>query len=259
MTDPTLRFSSRVDNYIQYRPHYPAQIIDTLRQDCQLTPASVVADIGSGTGILTELFLRNGSQVFAVEPNREMREAGERLLKDYPLFHSIPGTAEDTLLSDGSVDFVTVGQAFHWFDREKARAEFRRVLKPDGWVVLVWNDRQTDTTPFLRAYEQLLARYGTDYRQVDHKQIDEQALRDFYGTGTGIIMPAIASKTWPNAQAFDYEGLKGRLLSSSYTPQAGQPDFEPMLAALSEVFQRYQRDGRVSFDYTTIMYYGHFG
>jgi SAM-dependent methyltransferase len=251
MADPTQRFSSRVDNYIQYRPHYPSQIVDTLRQDCHLTPASIVADIGSGTGILTELFLCHGNQVFAVEPNPGMRAAAERLLKDYPHFHSIPGKAEDTLLNDSSVDFIAAGQAFHWFERKKTRVEFRRILKPDGWAILVWNDRQTDTTPFLCAYEQLLVRYGIDYRQVDHKQIDEQVLRDFYGTG------GLALKTWPNTQAFDYEGLKGRLLSSSYAPEAGHPSFEPMLAELSEVFRQHQRDGRVSFDYTTLMYYGH--
>jgi len=152
MINPTLRFSSRVENYVKYRPGYPKGIIATLAKDCGLTDTSVVADIGSGTGILSEVFLKNGNQVFGVEPNLKMREAGERLLGSYPDFSSVHGTAEATALPDSSVGFITAGQAFHWFDRERARKEFARILKPDGWVALIWNERLTDTSPFSRAY-----------------------------------------------------------------------------------------------------------
>jgi len=155
-------------------------VVAVLRDACGLTPQSVVADIGAGTGILTELFLRNGNRVFAVEPNPEMREAGERQLKHDPNFLSVAGRAEATTLASGSVDIVAAGQAFHWFDRGPARDEFIRILKPGGWVVLIWNERLTDTTPFLKAYEQLLERYATDYAQVDHKQIDEHVLAAFF-------------------------------------------------------------------------------
>jgi SAM-dependent methyltransferase len=248
--DPTQRFSSRVENYIKYRPRYPQAVIETLTAECQLTPAARIADIGSGTGILTELFLQNGNHVFAVEPNREMREAGERLLQPYPNFQSVDGRAEGTTLAEYSVDFVTAGQAFHWFDLEPTRAEFQRILKPKGWVVLIWNERDTTSTPFLRAYEQLLENYATDYAQVNHKNVDEKMLESFYGTS------AFKLKKFNNQQAFDYEGLKGRLLSSSYTPEVGHPQHALLLAELHKIFQAHQVNGRVAFDYKTLMYYG---
>ena len=162
MINPTLRFTGRVENYVKYRPGYPAGIIETFVKECGLTAGSVVADIGSGTGILSEVFLKNGNRVFGVEPNHEMREAGSRLLGKYAGFMSVDGAAEATTLEDCSVDFVTAGQAFHWFDRQRARKEFVRILKPNGWVTLIWNERLTDTSPFLRAYEDLLRRYGID-------------------------------------------------------------------------------------------------
>src|SRR4051794_38465761 len=171
MSDPTKRFSSRVEDYIKYRPSYPVEILDLLKKSYGLTSLNVVADIGSGTGISTELFLSNGNPVVGVEPNNEMRIAAERLLKAFPNFHSVSGTAEATTLDSSSFDFIVSGQAFHWFNREQARKEFVRILKPEGWVVLIWNDRKTDSTPFLEAYEQLLKTYGTDYEKVNHKQI----------------------------------------------------------------------------------------
>jgi len=250
MTDVTQRFSSRVENYIKYRPGYPNGVIETLRSECGLTSDSIIADIGSGTGILTEMFLRNGNLVYGIEPNREMREAGERLLKGYPRFHSVAAQAEDTRLPDNSVDFIMAGQAFHWFDREKAREEFARTLKPQGWIALIWNERVTTTTPFLITYEQLLKDYSTDYEQVDHRRIDDIVIRDFFGSDDFRL------KQFKNVQVFDYEGVKGRLLSSSYAPEEGHPNYEPMLAELERIFQAYQSDDKVVFEYVTQMYYG---
>src|SRR5688572_27319071 len=162
MLDPTKRFTNRVDNYLKFRPRYPTEIIALLEKDCALTPDSVIADVGSGTGFLSELFLRNGNQVFGVEPNAEMRAAGERLLADYPNFASINATAEATTLPDSSVDFVTAGQAFHWFDREKARVEFQRILKADGWVVIVWNTFPTERSALVKAYRSEERRVGKE-------------------------------------------------------------------------------------------------
>ena len=250
MTDVTQRFSSRVENYIKYRPGYPNEVIATLRSECGLTADSIIADVGSGTGVLTEVFLKNGNEVYGVEPNREMREAGERLLKDYPRFHSNEARAEETTLPDHSVDFITAGQSFHWFDREKTREEFARILKPRGWVVLIWNDRATTTTLFLVAFEKLLKDYSTDYEQIDHKQITDDVIRNFFGSGQ------FGLKRFSNSQIFDYEGVKGRLLSSSYAPEAGHPNHEPMLAELERIFQAHQDAGRVVFEYETQMYYG---
>lgn len=248
--DSTQRFSSRVENYLKYRPHYPPAVIETLMAECQLTPHSHVADVGSGTGILAELFLQNGNPVFGVEPNREMREAGERLLQHHPNFHSLDGQAEATTLADHSVDFITAGQAFHWFDRKLTHAEFQRILKPEGWVMLVWNERDPTDTPFLRAYEQLLYEYAPDYAQVNHKNVDEAALESFYEPG------GFSSKKFNNQRDADYEGVQGRLRSSSYTPEVGHPQYEPMLAELHNIFQTHQTNGRVAFDYLTTMYYG---
>ncbi|HEX8476120.1 MAG TPA: methyltransferase domain-containing protein [Pyrinomonadaceae bacterium] len=250
MTDATRRFSNRVENYIKYRPTYPPDVIDLLARECGLTSDSVVADVGSGTGILSEMFLRNGNRVYGVEPNREMREAGERLLRDYANFKSIDASAEATTLADASVDFIIAGQAFHWFDMQRARREFARISKPRGWVVLVWNDRLMDASPFLVAYERLLLDYGTDYAAVNHRQIDATAIGCFFGAGEFKL------KKFHNRQVFDFESLRGRLLSSSYTPEVGHTNFAPMLDALRTIFDAHQADGVVAFEYETLVYYG---
>lgn len=251
MLDSTKRFSSRVENYIKYRPGYPSAVIDLLATKCGLTTDSVIADIGSGTGILTELFLKHGNPVFGVEPNREMREAAERLLAKYPRFTSINGTAEATTLQANSIEFITAGQAFHWFNREKAYAEFIRILKPCGWVVLIWNDRQVDTHPFLAAYENLLKTYGTDYETVGHKHVETDDVRAFFGDGN------FDRAVFPSSQHFDFDGLRGRLMSSSYAPEPGHPKHQPMLTALREIFDRHQVGAKVAFNYDTTVYYGH--
>lgn len=248
--DPTKRFSSRVGNYVRYRPGYPKEILGLLRAECGLTQESVIADIGSGTGKLTELFLANGNAVFGVEPNREMREAGERLLGGFAKFTSVVATAEETTLPDGCVDFITAGQAFHWFDRKRCRVEFTRILKRAGWVVLIWNERKTEATAsFLEEYEKFLKVYATDYAKVDHKQIDDEVVREFFGY-------APEKKKFPSSQEFDYEGLKGRLLSSSYAPESGQPKYADMIRDLERLFETHQEGGQVQFVYDTVVYYG---
>jgi len=140
--DAKQRFSNRVADYVRYRPGYPAALFDLLRVECAFTSNHAVADVGSGTGLLTKLFLENGNRVFGVEPNQEMRRAGEEFLHSFPKFTSVAGSAEATTLGDASVDFVTAGQAFHWFDPQAARREFLRILKTNGWVVIAWNDRR---------------------------------------------------------------------------------------------------------------------
>jgi SAM-dependent methyltransferase len=249
MSDVTQRFTSRVENYIKYRPSYPKDVIETLKTECGLTADSIIADVGSGTGILSEIFLRNGNTVYGVEPNREMREAGERLLAGYPNFRSVAGRAEATTLNDDSADFVTAGQAFHWFDRAAAKAEFTRILKFEGWVVLIWNERLV-TTPFLVEYEKLLKSFSGDYEQVDHRRIDLDVMRDFFGSDRFRL------ERFRNIQMFDYDGLKGRLVSSSYSPEPGHPNYEPMIEELKRIFQNYQKDGKVTVEYETLVYFG---
>lgn len=250
MVDSTSRFTTRVENYAKYRPAYPRNVIDLLKAECGLNADSVIADVGSGTGILSELFLKNGNTVFCVEPNAPMRTAAEGLLGQYQGFRSIEGVAEATNLVSNSVDFVTAAQAFHWFEPRKARAEFIRILKKAGWVVLIWNERRLDSTPFLRAYEQMLLRYGTDYEQVRHENVTREL--------SGFFAPqGFRQESFENIQRFDFEGLRGRVLSASYTPERGHPDFEPMMADLSELFAANQKNGGVAFEYDTKVYYGH--
>jgi SAM-dependent methyltransferase len=248
--DTLNRFSNRVENYIRYRPDYPAEVISFLKQQEILTNDSIVADIGSGTGISTQLFLPGGNTVYGVEPNREMREAAERLLAAHANFKSIAATAEETLLANNSVDLIIAGQAFHWFDQQKCKAEFRRILKPGGTVVLMWNDRRTDSTPFLRSYEDFIKMFATDYLEVNHKNIDEQVFNDFYGKEN------YSMKSFDNFQHFDLEGLKGRILSSSYMPAEGHTDFDYMMYVLKKTFNRFQENGKVTIEYDTKIYYG---
>jgi SAM-dependent methyltransferase len=247
--DPTQRFSSRVENYIRYRPGYPPEVLDLLRQECSLSANSVIADIGSGTGFLSRMFLENGNRVFAVEPNPEMRQAGERGLENYPKLTSIAGTAEATTLPAHSMDFVTAAQAAHWFDGRRARREFMRILKPGGWTVLIWNERRTDTSRFLQAYEKLLTTYGTDYQEVRHERTTA-AIDGFFSPSP------FQTRIFEMRQEFDYAALEGRLLSSSYTPSPGDPNHEPMLRELRRIFEAYATNGKVLLEYDTRVYYG---
>jgi ubiquinone/menaquinone biosynthesis C-methylase UbiE len=252
VTDPTRRFSSRVENYIRYRPGYPVAVIDLLRNKCGLSSASVVADVASGTGIFSRMLLEGGNPVFGVEPNAEMRKAGETFLRAYPNFTSVEGTAEATTLADRSVDLVTAAQAAHWFDRPKTRHELVRILKPSGWTVLLWNERRIDSTPILREFEQLLLRYGTDYQSVRHERTT-QAIETFFAPSR------FQAHKFDYRQDFDYPALEGRLLSSSYTPQADDPAYQPMLGELRRMFDAHQVNGLVGFEYNTLVYCGRLG
>ena len=216
LMDSKDRFSTRVENYVRYRPGYPEELLEALKIDCGLSAQSLIADVGSGTGLLALPFLRLGCRVVGIEPNAEMRAAGDRLLAGYTGFSSLGGSAEDTGLESGSVEFVIAGQAFHWFDRARSRVEFERVLRPAGWVVLVWNDRRMDSTPFMNAYEQLILRFGTDYQQVNHRNVDDTAIQQFYAN------PTLRSRVYDNVQWFDYEGLKGRLAFFLFCARAGR-------------------------------------
>jgi SAM-dependent methyltransferase len=249
-SDPTQRFTGRVENYARYRPSYPRAVLDLLKTECALTSASVVADVGSGTGILSKLFLENGNRVFGVEPNKEMRAAGKVLLRDYPRFVSVAGTAEATTLEGGSVDFVTAGQALHWFDLAGARAEFVRILRPGGWVMFVWNAHRKGATPFQASYERLLMTHGTDYAEVGRHEGGARVVEDFFGSNT------FQTRNFDNRQTFDLDGLKGRLLSSSYVPGPGQPGHEAMMREAEHIFRAHEINGKVTFEYDTKVYYG---
>lgn len=243
------RFTGRVDDYVRARPGYPAAIVDDLVAAGNLVPGAVVADIGAGTGISSELFLAAGYEVVAIEPNAPMRAAADASLARFPRYRSLPASAEGTGLSEASIDLVVAAQAFHWFDAARTRPEFRRILKPSGWVALIWNARRSTGTVFLEAYENLLLEFGTDYALVGHRGVGRERLAGFFGG-------AFTTRRYDNRQALDLAGLRSRLLSSSYIPAAGEPAHAAMLDRLAEIFAAHAVDGQVEFVYDTEVHSG---
>lgn len=249
MSKPTERFTSRADAYARYRPGYPPEAVTLLQQRCGLSAQAVVADIGSGTGILTALLLKSGAQVFGVEPNGAMRAAAEAALRAAPRFQSVNGTAEATTLAAESVDLLVAGQAFHWFDVPLARLEALRVIRAGGWGALLWNERPNDATAFLADYEAMLKRHAPQYATITASRANEAAMREFFGG-------AMERAAFPNQQQLDFEGLRGRLQSSSYAPEPDDPGYAPIMAALRQVFDAHAREGRVVLPYQTLVYFG---
>ena len=249
--DPKKRFSSRVEKYIKYRPRYPQEINEFLKKKGILYSNYIIADIGSGTGILSELFLKEGNKVYGVEPNIDMRYAEISLHIKYSNFISIDGSAEDTKLDDNSIDIITAGQAFHWFNLEKARLEFMRILKPEGWVILIWNRRKKLTNEFLIEYEKFLLKYGTDYKAIEQSKLDFNKF--FIGNKAENTYNKI---TFDNHQIFDYESLEGRLLSTSYIPLINSPKYNDMLLDLRRLYEKFQINNRIRFEYETEVFYG---
>jgi SAM-dependent methyltransferase len=253
MTDSVSRFTRTVENYVKYRPSYPFAIVEFLQQSCQLTSTAVIADIASGTGFLAEIFLKHGNRVIGVEPNTDMRKAGQHFLRNYPRFTSIAASAEATTLESHSIDMITVGQAFHWFDLEKAKQEFARILQTNGWVVLAWNIAR-NKTPFMVAYEQIWLKYlapPSASIETDGQAI-EAGLQTWYAPGM------VKFESFDNLQVVDHEGLRGRILSSSYSPTPGHPNYIPMLAELETIFQTHQAQGKVTIEYECRVCYGQF-
>jgi Methylase involved in ubiquinone/menaquinone biosynthesis len=248
--DAKQRFSSRVADYVRYRPGYPPALIDVLRSKCGLRREHVIADVGCGTGLLSKVLLENDNRVIGVEPNAEMRAAGDEFLAAYQNFSSVNGSSEATTLADSSVDFVTAAQAFHWFEPQATYCEFQRILKPGGWVVVMWNDRRIGETSFGRAYEDLLMRYGTDYTKVKDAYPEAHDMENFFG------MENFQRAELPNFQKFDFEALAGRVRSSSYAPREGHANYEPMMSALRKLFDAEEKFGRVHMAYTTQVYFG---
>ncbi|MCC6411814.1 MAG: class I SAM-dependent methyltransferase [Saprospiraceae bacterium] len=246
MPDSTSRFSNRVQDYIRYRPTYPKAITDLLRTEAELTPQSVIADIGSGTGFSSLLFLENGHTVYGVEPNGPMRLAAEKMLAGYASFKSIDGTAEYTTLPDASVDVVFCAQAFHWFDREKTKTEFSRILRNNGGTVLVWNERDNQD-PFTRAYGEAMAVLIPDFTNTHRQEISDDEIRAFF---TPNDMRKFVLK---NQQELDLPGLKGRLLSSSYVPQSG-PVYDALMEAMDALFDAFASNALVTMVYETRIY-----
>jgi SAM-dependent methyltransferase len=251
--DPLHRFSDRVEDYVRYRPGYPAEVIQFLRARARLAPTSIVADVGAGTGIFTRMLLNVGATVIAVEPNDAMRGAADAEFRGLANYTGAKGTAEATGLADGSVSLITCAQAFHWFEPTGTRREFRRILERDGACAVIWNTSLAGGSNFAAGYERIKREFGTDFRSVRHEAIEKTGRFDaFFGAGKW------EHRDFENAQALDFKGLKGRLLSSSYAPKEGHPRFDAMIAELKDLFDRCQRDGVVRMEYKTEVFLGQF-
>jgi ubiquinone/menaquinone biosynthesis C-methylase UbiE len=246
--DSKQRFSDRVDDYVKFRPTYPAEVLQLFKSKFGLKPSDIVVDVGSGTGISAELFLKNGNEVYAVEPNAAMRTAAEKTLSTYPKLHSLNGNSEATTLPAKIADFVIAAQAFHWFSPEPTKKEFQRILKNDGYAVIIFNDRKVMGSPFAEKYEALLNEFGTDYKQIKHRNISEQRYIDFLGRYEEF--------NFPNFQIFDFAGALGRTNSSSYMPKQDDPRYPAMKAKLEQIFSECQKDGFVTMEYTTQVFAG---
>lgn len=250
MRNPTERFSDRVDDYVKYRPTYPSEVIDLIAQVARLDSLSVVADIGCGTGIFSKLLLQTGAMIVGVEPNEPMLEAAKQLLDSEPRFRAVRATAEATSLEDHSYDAVTAAQAFHWFRRDEARAEFQRILKPQGWVFLVWNERLSDTSEFARGYEEILKDLATDYAMTRHRNTSDEELLAWFQNSSARI------ESFDHSQSLSLEGLLGRAYSSSYVPASGTPEREAITNRLTRLFDDCQVDEEIRWDYRTKVYLG---
>jgi ubiquinone/menaquinone biosynthesis C-methylase UbiE len=249
-SDPTKRFSDRVDNYVKYRPTYPPEVLDYLKSKCELSADSLIADVGAGTGIFTKLLLDSDYKVFAVEPNQPMLDAAIEQLSGNKKFTPVSGTAGATTLPNHSIDMIVCAQAFHWFSNENTRVEFNRILKPNGKAALIWNNRAINTDQFSVEYDALLKNDSVDYNKVNHQNIKDIDFKVFFKDGKYIV------KKFPNAQVFDEEGLIGRSFSSSYVPPQGSDKGNVFLKLLKELFDKYNEDGKITFHYQTEIYLG---
>lgn len=245
--DSTKRFSDRVENYVKYRPGYPEDMIDFLLQK-GISSKSTVCDIGSGTGILSRQLIDKVGKLYAVEPNEDMRFYSDQMLSAYGNYQSLKDSAEKVSIEDSTIDAITVAQAFHWFDREKCKKEFKRILKSDGLIFLIWNNR-INNTEFLQSYDDLLYQYGTDYASVNHQNITDDVLAEF-------IDSHFEKTVFDNFQDFDLEGFLGRAFSSSYTPSEDHQDYKPFLSALTDLFRKHEKEGIVRFNYQTEVFSG---
>ena len=248
--DSKKRFSRRVDFYVRYRPTYPRALLQHLQGVAELAADATIADVGSGTGLSTKLFLDAGYTVYGIEPNREMRDASVDFLSAYDHYEAVNGSAEATTLAAESVDLVVAGQAFHWFDPAAFRQEVQRILKSSRQAALFWNSRPFTATPFLQAYEQLLKDYAHNYAMVEHRKSKDETLAIFYGSA------GYQEATFANDLVYDRQALIGRALSSSYTPLEDHPNHDLLMQGLHDTFDRYQENGTVTMPYQTNLYWG---
>ena len=244
------RFNQTVDFYDQYRPTYPIALLEYLQKQVGLQEGDSVADIGSGTGKLTSLLVNLGLEVYAVEPNEKFREIAAHKLGQYANFHNVPGDSEVTHLPDYCVKLITVAQAFHWFKPIPTKTEFLRILQPQGYLALIWNNRLIHDSPFMRAYEALMEKYGINYHEVAADRFNPEGLRDFFAPAEMTVFQT------PHEQILNWEGLVGRTESISYLPKKGAPRYAEMMQDLQAIHDACAVAGKVVFLYETKVYFG---
>ncbi len=234
---PTERFTGRASFYARHRPSYPVKLLDDLFESGVLHAGDRVADLGSGTGIFTELLLDRGMRVFAVEPNDDMRSEAESRLSERKGFVSVKGKAEATTLGSEAVDAVTAAQSYHWFDPEPTRKELRRILAPNGWVILLWNKRVTDKDEYSREYEELVTRYSPEHSGIED---DKESPERIFGS------LRFEQRSYDHHRHLDLEAQKGMAASVSYLPVPGQERYEEFSRDLERIFHRNAIDGKVT-------------
>ncbi len=255
--EPTERFSERVGHFMRHRPNYPEAALEHLETHDVLGVGTDVAEMGSGTGIFSEQLIGHGCEVWALEPNSPMRSVAEATLETRALFHSIAAEAEETPLEDDSVELVAAAQAFHWFDLEATREEWRRILAPPHRVALLWALRRTEGDAFHEDLEAFLRRHGIDYAEtVERIESRIEELPMFFGGEEG---DAFQHETFDDHQTLDFEAFEGLLLSYSYVPLPGDEGYEAMAEDLEELFQTHEEDGEVQLEYDTELYFGTIG
>jgi SAM-dependent methyltransferase len=245
---PTRLFSELAQLYAQHRPDYPAAALDLVVSRAGLGPGQLLVDVGSGTGISSRLFAARGVPVLGIEPNDSMRAKAEAepAPPGAPSPRYQAGRGEATGLPDGVAAAAICAQAFHWFDAPVALAEFRRVLRPGGWVALLWNERD-ERDPFTGAYGDVV-RTLPESREVEGpRAVAGQALLD------SPLFEAAERLPFSHEQLLTEEGLLGRTFSASWAPK--EPErAEPFAEAVRAVFAQFQRDGRVVMRYETTVY-----
>jgi len=253
ISQPNIELTPEIaELYAKYRPNYPSQVIDIIENTCRIPDGSVIADVGCATGSFSKSLLDNGYKVIGIERSDAMREKATSLLSAYPNFTCLAGRAEATELPDNSVDCVTAATSFHWFNLEGTKKEFKRILKSGGWCFLVWNYRMAEASEFMQAYENLLLRYGVNYKAVSTKTTEEEIYYFFHPSPVKTI-------AFPNKQLVNLEGFQGRIMATAYAPRAGHPKHEPMMEVAKEIFHHYEEDGYVEFFYNARCYYGQMG
>ena len=245
------RFSGKAEIYKKFRPSYPKELFDYLYSQAGFRKESVIADIGAGTGIFTRLLLERGSTVYAVEPNGDMRGTAEQDLAEYKKLKLIDAPAEKTGLADASVDFITVAQAFHWFDRDLFKSECQRILKPGGKVVLVWNERDYESEIVKKDYD-IRKKYAADNKGIGRYGGFRHDYLNFFADGI------YEYKTFNNDLQFDKESFTGRNLSASYAPREEKdPEkYQGLVRELGEFFDEYSVNGILNYPHYTQSFAG---